>query len=159
MDRRSNHERAARVIYLCTTHRQTVIYNSTNHALELNLFRFEQTLNDETIFEVFNSLQYSAIVLMKSPKSLTVSQSVHVFVTSFKRQDDVSTSIAITDVTFDHFSLANDVKAARAFRTVALLFHITRFFNIGSIGGVCSNFIFVAFVELNLVTLKCFCFI
>ena len=58
---------------------------------------------------------------------------------SFKRQNDVSPSTAITDVTFDHFSVANDVKAARAFRHVILLFHVTRFFNIGSIGEVCSN--------------------
>ena len=35
-----------------------------------------------------------------------------------------------------------DVKAARVFRTVTLLFHITgSFFNIGSMGGVCSNYI------------------
>ena len=45
-----------------------------------------------------------------------------------KRQNDVTPSNAITDVTFDHYSVANDVKAARVLRTVTLLFHITRFF-------------------------------
>ena len=58
---------------------------------------------------------------------------------SFKRQIDVTPSTAMTGVTFDLFSVTIDVKAARAFRTVILLFHITRFFNIGSIGEVCSN--------------------
>ena len=58
---------------------------------------------------------------------------------SFKCQNELSPSTAITDVTFDHLSVANDVKAAHAFRTVTLLFHITQFFNIGSIGEVCSN--------------------
>ena len=58
---------------------------------------------------------------------------------SFKCQNDVLPSTAITDVTFDHFSVANDVKAAHTFRTVTLMFHITQFFNIGSIGTVCSN--------------------
>ena len=58
---------------------------------------------------------------------------------SFKHQNDVSPSTAITVVTFDDFSVANDVKAACAFRTVTLLFHIAQFFNIGSIGEVCSN--------------------
>ena len=59
--------------------------------------------------------------------------------TSFKRPNDVTPSNAITDITFDHFSVVNDVKVARAFRTVNLLFHITRFLNIGYIGEVCSN--------------------
>ena len=58
---------------------------------------------------------------------------------SFKRQNAVTSSNAITDVTFDHFSVVNDVNAARPFRTVTLLFHITQFFNIGCIGEVCSN--------------------
>ena len=62
--------------------------------------------------------------------------------TSFKRQNDVTPSYVITDVIFDHFSELNDVKAARAFRTVTLLFHITRFFNIGYIDEVWSNFYF-----------------
>ena len=62
--------------------------------------------------------------------------------TSFKHQNNVTPSIAITDVTFDHFSVAIDVIAVRAFRTVTLLFHIIRFFSIGSIGKVCSNYIF-----------------
>ena len=61
------------------------------------------------------------------------------FVTSSKRQNDVTPSDAITDVTFDNFSVVIDVKAACAFKTVSLLFHITRFFNIGCIGEVCSN--------------------
>ena len=47
--------------------------------------------------------------------------------------------LRLSSATFDYFSVANDVKAARAFRTVTLLFHITRFSNIGSIGEVCSN--------------------
>ena len=38
LKRRSNHERAARVIYLRTTDRQTVNYYSTIHALELIYF-------------------------------------------------------------------------------------------------------------------------
>ena len=64
---------------------------------------------------------------------------MYIIVTSFKRQSDVTPSTAITDVTFDLFAVAIDAKAARAFRTVTLLFHITRFFNIGSIGEMCSN--------------------
>ena len=63
---------------------------------------------------------------------------LRVLVTSFKRQYDVTQSNAITDVTFDHLSVVNDVKAARAFITV-ILFHIKRFFNIDYIGEVCSN--------------------
>ena len=65
--------------------------------------------------------------------------SKHVFVTSFKGQNNFTPSNTITDVTFDHFSGVNDVQAVHAFRTVTLLFHITRFFNIGYIGGVCLN--------------------
>ena len=57
---------------------------------------------------------------------------------SFKRQSYVSPSAAITDVTFDHFSVANDVKAA-LFQNCELLFDITRFFSIGSIGEVSLN--------------------
>ena len=60
-------------------------------------------------------------------------------VTSLKQQNDVTAFNAITDVTFDHFSVVNDVQAARAFRTVTLLFHITRFFNSGFISVVCAN--------------------
>ena len=74
---------------------------------------------------------------------------LHVFVTSFKRQNDVTPSNAITDATFDHFSVVNDDKAARAFRTVTLLFHITQFFNIGCIGEVCLNLCFRAKIETN----------
>ena len=70
---------------------------------------------------------------------LTSAQRLHVFVTSFMRQNDVTPSNVINDVTFDCFSVVNDVKAARAFKTVTLLFNITRFFNIGYIGEVCSN--------------------
>ena len=73
------------------------------------------------------------------PKAGLFRKRLHVLVTSFKRINDVTPSNAITGVTFDHFSVANDVKAAGAFRTVTLLFHITRFVNIGSIGEVCSN--------------------
>ena len=58
---------------------------------------------------------------------------------SFKLQYDVTSFIATTDVTFDHFLVVNDVKAAGAFKTVTLLFHITRCFDIGYIGEVCSN--------------------
>ena len=38
LERRSNHERKARVIYLLTTDRQTVNYYSTIQALELIVF-------------------------------------------------------------------------------------------------------------------------
>ena len=73
------------------------------------------------------------------PKAGLFRKRLHVFVTSFKRQNDATPSDAITDVTFDNFSVVNDVKAVHAFRTVTMLFHITRFFNIGCIGEVCSN--------------------
>ena len=36
-----------------------------------------------------------------------------VFVTSFKRQNDVTPSNTIIDITSDHFSVVNDVKAVR----------------------------------------------
>ena len=58
---------------------------------------------------------------------------------SLKSQNDVTPSIAVTDITFDHFLVSPVVELARTFKTVTLLFHITRVFNIGSIGEVCSN--------------------
>ena len=54
----------------------------------------------------------------------------------------VTPSNAMTDNIFDHFSVEIDVKAARAFKAFFLL-HITRFFNIGENGDVCSNCTFV----------------
>ena len=63
-------------------------------------------------------------------------------VTCLKPKNDVTPSITMTDITFDHFSEAIDVKAAYAFKTVTLLFHITQFSNIGSIGEVCLNWNF-----------------
>ena len=85
-------------------------------------------------------LELSAIALEKiPPKAGLFRQGLHVFVTPFKRQNDVTPSNAISDVMFDHFSVVNDAKAVRAFRTVTLLFHKTRFFSIGYIGEVRSN--------------------
>ena len=51
------------------------------------------------------------------PKAGLFRKHLHVFVTSFKRQNDVTPSNAINDVTFDHFSVINDVKAACVFQT------------------------------------------
>ena len=55
------------------------------------------------------------------PINIARSLHVHVFVMAFKRQNDVSPSGAITDITFGHFSVTNDVKAARAFRVVTVV--------------------------------------
>ena len=52
--------------------------------------------------------------------------------------------------------MVNDVKAARAFRTVTLLFRITRFFNIGCIGEVCSNIDFA--LQGYLISIADLCF-
>ena len=54
-----------------------------------------------------------------------------------QKVNDITPSNTITDVTFDHFSVVNNIKAVHAFRTVTLLLHITQFFNIGYIGEVC----------------------
>ena len=70
------------------------------------------------------------------------------FITSFKRQNNIASFNSITEITFDHFSVVNDVKAGHAFRSGTLLFHITQFFNIGSIGEVCLNILFFLFQHI-----------
>ena len=126
------------MIYLRTTDRQTVNYNSTNHALELTYFDSIKTINDETTFEVFSFFQLSAIALKISRKKFDCFENVYMYLlrlssvkTMFHRLPPLVTSHLIT---FQWQS-----KAARAFRTVTLLFHITRCFNFGYIGEVCSN--------------------
>ena len=118
--------------YYWPTNSELLLNNSRTRA---DLFRFEQTINNGNTFEDFSIFDISAIARKKSYQKLDCFAKN--FVTFFKRQNDVTPSNAITDVTFDHFSAVNDVKTAHTFRTVTLFFHITRFFNIGYIGARC----------------------
>ena len=90
----------------------------TNSELLLNnsrtrsdLFRFEHTLNNENTFDrIFRHCTEEI-----PPKAGLFCNRLHVFVTSFKCQKDITPSNAITDFTFDHFSVVNNVKAAHTF--------------------------------------------
>ena len=69
------------------------------------------TINDENRF--LNFFQLSAIALKKPRQnSDCFRKRLHVFLTSIERQNDVTPSNAITDVTFYHFSGVNADKNA-----------------------------------------------
>ena len=51
---------------------------------------------------------------------------LHVFVASFKRQNIVTPSIAMTDVILQLQLMSASARFPRAFKTVTLLFYITR---------------------------------
>ena len=99
----SNHQRAARVIYLRTTDRQSVNYYSTIHALEADLFRFEHTINDKITFEDFSFFELSAIALKKSRQKLDCFANVYTYLsrlssvkTTIHRLTPLLTSLLIT---------------------------------------------------------------
>ena len=69
----------------------------TNHALEMiYIFRFEQTINDETTFEVFSFFHLTAIALKYFRQKFDWFANV----TFFKHQNDVTPSMATIDVIF-----------------------------------------------------------
>ena len=61
---------------------------------------------------------------------------LHVFVTSFKRQNNVTPSNAMTDVILQWKFTSASMRFPPAFKNVTL-FDITCFFSIGYIGEVC----------------------
>ena len=68
---------------------------------------------------------------------------LHVFVTSFKRRNNVTPSNAMNDVIFP---LTNDVSyltLSQRFQSCESLFDISHIFNIGSIGEVCKYDIYI----------------
>ena len=97
LQRRSNHERVARVIYLRTTDWQTVNYYSRIHALELIYFD-SNTINDESTFEVFSFFQLSAIAM----KNCRQPWDYVAFVTPFKSKNDGTPSNNMNDVIFSN---------------------------------------------------------
>ena len=73
---------------------------------------------------------------------------LHVFVTSFKRQNNVTTSNAMTYVILQGQLTSASACFPHAFKVVTLLLHITQFFSIGYIGEVCSNKVFTCSILL-----------
>ena len=90
------------MIYLRITDRQTVKYYSTNQTLDrADLFRFEQTINDGNIFEIFRFFQLNDIALNIPAKSSTDAQvftCICYFFKASKRR--YTSSNATTDVLF-----------------------------------------------------------
>ena len=79
--------------------------------------------------------------MKKSWNSWTVCIGLLGFVMSFKLQNDVTQSNAMTDVILQCQLTSASVHFPCSFKTVTLLFHITWFLSIGSIDEVCLIFL------------------
>ena len=64
---------------------------------------------------------------------------LHVFVTFFKSQNDVTLSNTMTYLILQWQLTSASVRFPQAFNTVTLLFHITQFFRVSCMGDVFSN--------------------
>ena len=113
--------------YNWLTNSELLLVNSHARA---DLFRFKHTINDKNTFKVFSFFQFFAIPLKTSCNSWTVSHSTTCI---------CNVSNALTDGILRRQLMSASVHFPGAFKTVTLLFHITRFYSIGYIGEVCLN--------------------
>ena len=117
-------------VYLRTTDQQNSELLLNNSHTRVDLFRFLHTINNEHTFEVFSFFQLFAIALKKSCNSWTVSHWFTLFVMSFKHQNNVTLSNGMTDVILKWQLMSTSMHFPHAFKTVTLLFQITRFLSI-----------------------------
>ena len=93
-------------------------YGNVNRVVPYVSYNFEHLIINENTFKLVQTFHHCT---EDSPsKARLFRKHLNVCVTSFKRQKDFTPYNAITDVTFAHFTVINDVKAACAFRTVTI---------------------------------------
>ena len=68
---------------------------------------------------------------------------LNVFVTSFKCQNNVTSSNITTDIILQRQLTSASTPFPCPFKTVTLLFHKAQFFSMGFIGEACSNYLYI----------------